>query len=271
MSDTEVAVAPETALATPKKFGKYRGAGRENITPDDLSLPFLQILQSLSKSVESGQHKAGEIYHSTSGETFDGGEGLTFIPAWVESEYVAWIPRKRGGGLAGRHKSSSPVVKEAKEKNLELNHAWNEFYANDHNDPDKRNELVQTGLIYGLIVRGNGSVSRVVIPCKVTHFKAFKNFNSMCADLPDEPPLFALRLKLKTQLETRTAGNSYNWDMSFDGDDFMMSEEDPLFLAGAKFYESLVAKEVEFDHAKTLEPVQSAPSAPVEDDDDSPF
>ena len=264
---TEVA-AQQTAMV-PKDFGKYTGAGREKITQEDYSLPFLQILQTLSKSVENGVHEAGDIFHSTTKEAFNGAEGVSFIPVFVNREFVEWVPRTRGGGLAGKHKSSSSVVLTAKLKQQELDHAWNELYANDHDSPKLRNELVETGLIYGLLVREDGSMVRVCIPCKVTHLKAYKNFNSICADIPGNPPLFALKFKLETIQEKRQQGNSYNWIMSFDGDspnDYIMGQEDERFLKGAKFWEDLQAELVTFDHSKMNETVSS-----TTEDDDTPF
>ena len=260
MSSTEV--AEQQTGVVPKDFGKYKGAGRENITQEDYSLPFLQILQTLSKSVENGEHTAGQIFHSTTKEAFSGEEGVSFIPVFVNREFVEWIPRTRGGGLAGKHKSSSSVVLNAKLKQQELNHSWNELYANDHDDSNRRNELIETGLIYGLLVRKNGSMSRVCIPCKVTHFKSYKDFNSLCADIPGNPPLFALRFKLKTIKETRTAGDSYNWIMSFDGDDYIMDQKDERFIKGAKFWEDLQAGSVEFDHGKTVEEPSTKEDSP---------
>ena len=264
---TEIQTKETTAIVK-KTFGKYKGAGREEMTKDDYTLPFLQLLQDLSPSVQSRQNKAGEIFHSATKEVFSGEEGITFIPVYVSREFIEWVPRKRGGGLVGRHRPSSEVVFKAKQRQIELSHAWNEIYAGDSDNPNTRNELVETGSIYGLVIREDGSTTRVVIPCKATHLSAYKNFNSMCGDLPGDPPLFALRIILRTVKESRTAGDSYNWGMSFDGNtpnEYIMNEDDELFMKGAQFYESIKEGSVKFDHAKTSE------SSNPEEDSESPF
>jgi hypothetical protein len=270
--ETQVAVPKERGVAVKTYSNKYAGAGLEDTTTDDYVLPFLKMLQDLSKTVQSGEHRAGDILHSTTGEVFNGEEGLSFIPVYLKREYLEWIPRERGGGLAGKHSPSSPVVQEAKRKQVELGHDWNEFYANDHDKPKVRNELVETGSIYGLVLQASGAVSRVVIPCKVTHLKAYKTMASMIANLPGPPPAWAIKFKLNTFPDPRAKGTSYNWKVAYEDGDYLLDEDDPLFEVGRKFWESVSGGEVEFDHAKTSEDVSSSAPAPQDVyDDDVPF
>ncbi len=265
-TETEILTKNETALATKRDYTKYTGeSGREDLTQEDYTLPFLQILQDLSPTVKTGENESGQIFQSASKEVFDGADGITFVPVKVSREYIEWIPRKRGGGLVGRHTPSSAVVAAAKKQRQELGHQWNEYYVGDGDDPNVRNDLIETGSILGLLVREDGSTAKVVISCKATHMKAYKSLNTMCGDLQGDPALFAIRLKLTTVEEPYSAGSSYNWNIQFDGDNYIMKSDDPLFQKAADFYETIVSGNVKID----LEGEAKATSN--SDEDDTPF
>lgn len=80
-------------------------------------LPAVKLLQAISPECTKGDEKyikgaeASMLLFTGSGETYDGEEGLTFIPLQAQKSYVEWIPRKQGGGFVASYDSKE----EAKE------------------------------------------------------------------------------------------------------------------------------------------------------------
>ena len=80
------------------------GQGVENLTHEDLALPFLKILGQLSPEVNKRDGKyvqgaePGMIYNSVTGELFDGEKGIEVVPCHYKLEYIEWQDRGEGSG-----------------------------------------------------------------------------------------------------------------------------------------------------------------------------
>ena len=91
--------------------------GMENISHEDLALPFLKILGQLSPEVNKRDGKyvegaePGMIYNSVTGELFDGEKGIEVIPCHYKLEYIEWQDRGEGSGApVAIHPSSSDIM-----------------------------------------------------------------------------------------------------------------------------------------------------------------
>jgi len=68
--------------------------GAQNISQEDLALPFLKILGQLSPEVNKRDGKyvegaePGMIYNSVSGDLYDGVKGIDVIPCFYMLEYI---------------------------------------------------------------------------------------------------------------------------------------------------------------------------------------
>ena len=65
----------------PSMFEADAGAGLENMSQDDLALPFLKILSGVSKELDDLEDaRKGDIYNTVSGAVYKGKDGIKVIP-----------------------------------------------------------------------------------------------------------------------------------------------------------------------------------------------
>lgn len=213
---TEVAEAKNTALAAAADYEAYAGAGFENQTSDDYAIPFIQILQALSPQIqENDSLRPGMIINTVTGESFDGKQGVAFVPATTQHVYVEWKPRDAGGGFVGVHQPNSELV-----RHCVANQEFGQFTTPEGND------LVETFYVYGVVITPDDSQSEAVLAFNLTKIKKYKGWmtkaKTIQISLPDgrrfPAPLFAHRYRLKTVSEKNNKGQFYNWDViQFDG------------------------------------------------------
>ena len=232
---TDVAVKEQnTAMAEYGAYADYAGAGFENQTSDDYSIPFLQILQALSPQLqENDSLRQGMILNTVTGEVWDGKKGIAFVPATTQHVYVEWKPRDSGGGFVGIHEVNSDLVNHAKAASSEYG---------KYTTPDG-NELIETFYVYGIALDDDGNASEAVLAFSSTKIKKYKGWmtkaKTIQIPLPDgrriPAPLFAHRYRLKTVSEKNNKGQFFNWDaIAFDGENAQQARllpDDPLFQA----------------------------------------
>ncbi len=230
---TDVAVKEQnTAMAEYGAYADYAGAGFENQTSDDYSIPFLQILQALSPQLqENDSLRQGMILNTVTGEVWDGKKGIAFVPATTQHVYVEWKPRDAGGGFVGIHEVNSDLVNHAKAASSEYG---------KYSTPDG-NELIETFYVYGIALDDDGNASEAVLAFSSTKIKKYKGWmtkaKTIQIPLPDgrriPAPLFAHRYRLKTVSEKNNKGQFFNWDaIAFDGanaQEARLLPDDPLF------------------------------------------
>lgn len=271
-----VALKEETALSTEVlDFGDDAGKGYENQSNDDIQIPFLEVLQGLSPRVvdEDSDLKAGMIFNTVSQEAVKSSEGLVIIPVTTQHLFVEWVPRLKGGGYVGTHAPESDVVQKAKAEAVK----FGKYQV-------KENDLVETFYVYALDAEtGN----YMIIPFVSTKIKPYKTWNSACKlfnhtayDIPKRPPMFAHKVRLTTEKESRAGGDSYNYRMTpvnpatgkkEDGSfrpaiyNSMIGVKNPLF-AEAKHFLSLINEgTAKADHTTATQ--EEGASKPKADDD----
>ena len=228
---TEVTVPnPSTAMAEYGDYADYAGAGFENQTSDDYSIPFLQILQALSPQIQENEAlRQGMILNTVTGETFEGKVGIAFVPATTQHVYVEWKPRDAGGGFVGIHEPSSDLIRQC---------VANQAFG-DYRTPDG-NELIETFYVYGVAIDSDENVSQAVLAFSSSKIKKYKGWmtkaKTIQLPLPDgrriPAPLFAHKYRLRTVSEKNNKGQFFNWDISFDGANALEARllpADPLF------------------------------------------
>lgn len=230
-TNTEVAVANQnTAMAEYGAYADYAGAGFENQTSDDYSIPFLQILQALSPQLqENDSLRQGMILNTVTGEIFEGKVGIAFVPATTQHVYVEWKPRDAGGGFVGIHEPSSDLVR----------HCVANQPFGDYKTPEG-NELIETFYVYGVAIDADENVSQAVLAFSSSKIKKYKGWmtkaKTIQLPLPDgrriPAPLFAHKYRLKTVSEKNNKGQFFNWDIAFDGSNALEARllpDNPLF------------------------------------------
>ena len=98
-------------------FGDDAAKGFENMTQEDMALPFVRILGQLSPQVTDGDAKyienakPGMIYNTVTSELYDGKKGIKVIPCYYKKDYPEWSDRGDGPGApVAVHLPNSPVI-----------------------------------------------------------------------------------------------------------------------------------------------------------------
>lgn len=119
-SETEMIVAPTTALSTDVDFGNYQGAGYEGITGADLKIPFLRVLQSNSPTTRKMDDayipgaEEGMILLTVPETLWPSDPGCVFVPAAIQHVFIERVPFNEGRGFRGIRQASDPDVAEAR-------------------------------------------------------------------------------------------------------------------------------------------------------------
>lgn len=212
---TEVAVKAEsTAIAAYDSF-LDGSSGHEDFDSGDFTVPFLGILQALSKPLQRNHEKfiegaaAGHIVNSATRASHDVfTKGIIVIPCAFQHRYIAWKPDN--GGIAYDHGSDSKyydsVVPNDKNKRIDA----------------EGNELVDTMEYFCLQVDlETGGFEAVVIPFSGTFSKKAKRWNNLIRTQtemkdgkPIKPPIFFYSYEVKTVPESNAKGSWYSWDIS---------------------------------------------------------
>lgn len=209
----QVAKKKETALAVidSSVFEGDAHDGMDNITAEDVALPFLKVLSQLSPELETVDGaKAGMIYNTVTGQAFDGTQGIKVIPCHYERKYIEWSPRGQGSGApAAIHPATSDIMTKTFRK------------AGDSKDYlENGNYIENTAQHYVLVVDDEGNSSPALISMKATQLKKSRKWNSMLMTTklngkngPYTPPSYSHVYRLTTTKESNDKGTWYGWEV----------------------------------------------------------
>ena len=92
---------PVATSAVPSFMTQYVGQGTEDLSSNDVEVPRIKLLQSVSPELtELDDVKQGEFLH-TVGEISLGKE-LRIVPLYIWQMFILWNPRDQGGGILAR-------------------------------------------------------------------------------------------------------------------------------------------------------------------------
>lgn len=226
-------------------YAEDQGMGYDNQTADDISIPFIDILQSNSPECkgEDPEGKPGMIVNRSSGQIYDGKTGgAAFIPVYTEHNMTEWVPLDKGGGLVGSYSMDDPLVKEVRATQP----------LGKYKKPNSENELVETFYVYGIFVPpGEDSQPHpAVMAMSSTKIKPYKDWmfqaRGVVIPLPDgrkiKPPLWAHRYRFTTKFVEKNNYSWWNWVIRFDGSgasDARIAPNDDLYMLGKSLYEDI--------------------------------
>jgi hypothetical protein len=237
----------ELAVVT-DMFEQDASTGLENMSQDDLALPFLKVLSQLSPELESVEGaKAGMIYNTVTGEAYDGTKGLLVIPCAYERKFIEWAPRGQGsGGPVNIYPATSDIMTKTFRKQGD-SRDWLE----------SGNYIENTAQHYVLIVgQENAADQPALIVMKATQLKKSRKWNSMMMTTklmgkngPFTPPSFSHVYRLTTSKESNDKGTWYGWEV-----ERVSQVTDPMQYGIAKaFAESVTAGAVKVKHGEDSE------------------
>lgn len=219
----EVATVGEPNLPAVIDYGDDAGEGLENLSRDEFTIPFLRILQSNSPQVENQDPAgaaAGMFINTSTGEMYDGENGIEFIPCRRDHNFVEYVPRDQGGGFVGIHPPDEPLVKQLRAEQGKFGKLKVD---------ETGNELAESWYLYCLVRQWDTEFwkneepwTRVVIGFASTQIKKYQNFigrvggikyrNSQSALII--PPLYAHRWRATTVGERNKKGSFRGWKLA---------------------------------------------------------
>ena len=217
----EGAAPPAGAIAT-YDWQQSEVSGFEATRQEDLGIPFLSILQSLSPQIKKTDPNyetmkidgagEGDIINSLTNTVLytQGRDPIKFIPCYHERLFVEWKPREAGGGLVKMHRNASIL---------------NECRRNERNQDVMKNgnNVVTTSYFYGILLTVDGPQPAVIgmSSTKISHARDWLN-QMMAIKLSGPngrftPPMFSHIYSLSTTGESNTKGSWYGWNIQVLG------------------------------------------------------
>ena len=230
--------------------------GVENLTHEDLALPFLKILGQLSPEVNKRDGKyvqgaePGMIYNSVTGELFDGEKGIQVIPCHYKLEYIEWQDRGEGSGApVAIHPSSSDILTQTKRDA-------------SYKDRLPNGNYIEKTASHFVVVLGN-SPSTALIAMKSTQLKISRKWNSMMASIKMKgkngmftPAFFSHVYKLKTTQMSNDKGTWFGWEVSKVGP----VQDAAIYQQAKSFAEGVSKGDVKVKHGESTESTKSEAS-----------
>lgn len=155
----------------PDFLQQYGAVGNESVGVEDIVIPRLGLIQSLSPEVDDSDPKyiegakPGDFFNSLTREVYASPVSVVFVDR--KKEYTVFKKRSAGGGFRGSFNSEA----EAK------------IAIQTGDDPVDQMEIIETATNFGLILNGDTGrwkvVSEIVIPMTSTKLKVDRQINSM--------------------------------------------------------------------------------------------
>ena len=205
----QVAEKKEGALAV-NLFEADAAQGAQNISQEDLALPFLKILGQLSPEVNErdGKYvegaKPGKIMNTVTNQLYD---SIEVVPCHYKRQYVEWQDRGTSTGApVAIHEADSDIVSQTTRDKSYKDRLPNGNY------------LENTANHFVLVV--GDSAESALISMKSTQLKVSRKWNSMMMGLKMHgknglftPPTYSHIYKLKTVQMSNDKGTWFGWDV----------------------------------------------------------
>jgi len=209
----QVATKKEGALAA-NIFEADAAQGAQNISQEDLALPFLKILGQLSPEVNKRDGKyvegaePGKIINTVTNALYD---EVNVVPCHYKRQYIEWADRGTSTGApVAIHDADSDIVSKTTR-------------GKDYKDRlPNGNYLDNTANHFVLVLGDNPQTA--LISMKSTQLKVSRKWNSMMMGIKMQgknglftPPTYSHIYKLSTVQMSNDKGTWFGWDVSKSG------------------------------------------------------
>ena len=251
----------EVQAFDPGMFEADAGSGNENMTREDLALPFLKILSGQDPLLDDDTFtgRKGDIYNSVTGDVYKGKEGIVVVPCAYQRVFIEWAPRGVGSGAPIQMYSPAderPKVERNKDDNKDYVIGGNGTY------------IEETHQHFVLVINEDGSCQSALIAMKSTQLKKSRKWNSMIQGRtlmgksgPFQAPRFSHTYILRSISEENSKGSWHGWAISLDG----VVNDAATYQQGKSFAQSIQKGDVVVKHSN------DEGSDEVSDDRDIPF
>ena len=236
----QVTTKKEGALAT---FDMEADAqqGAQNISQEDLALPFLKILGQLSPEVNKRDGKyvegaePGKIINTVTNDLYD---MISVIPCHYKRQYIEWADRGTSTGApVAIHEADSDIVSQTTR-------------GKDYKDRLPNGNYLDNTANHFVLVLGNNPQT-ALISMKSTQLKVSRKWNSMMMGIKMQgknglftPPTYSHIYNLSTVQMSNDKGTWFGWDVTKVGP---VTEKHEYDMAKA-FAESVGKGEIQAKH-----------------------
>jgi hypothetical protein len=222
---TAVAKAKASALPADLLGAMEADKGeRQQFDSSQLIIPRINILQDLSPQVKKSN--AAHVEGAEPGQFFNNVAGtldrmITFVPASFHVRYIAWKPRKQGGGLVDQNLTLEEV-----EQNFEADGIgrWIGQMSPGRGEPAVNVEVIESPEWVGMAMSENWGWMPVAISFPGTKAKSARKMNTAIemtevegANGPFTPPAFYHTFELSSVLEQSGDDSWFGFQVSHLG------------------------------------------------------
>ena len=236
----QVATKKEGALAT-NLFEADANQGAQNISQEDLALPFLKILGQLSPEVNKRDGKyvegaePGKIINTVTNELFD---EVQIVPCHYKRQYIEWQDRGTSTGApVAIHEAGSDIVSQTTRDKSYKDRLPNGNY------------LDNTASHFVLVLGKNPSTA--LISMKSTQLKVSRKWNSLMMGIKLQgknglftPPTYSHIYNLSTVQMSNDKGTWFGWEVEKMGP----VEDKNIYGMAKAFAQSVGKDEVQVKH-----------------------
>ena len=206
----QVTTKKEGALAT-NLFEADANQGAQNISQEDLALPFLKVLGQLSPEVNKRDGKyvegaePGKILNSVTNQLYD---SIKVVPVFYKKQYLEWQDRGTGTGApVAVHDADSDIINQTnRDKNMK--------------DRLSNGNYLETTANHFVLILGD-TPSTGLISMKSTQLNVSRKWNSMMMGIRMQgknglftPPTYSHIYNLKTVQMSNDKGTWFGWDVT---------------------------------------------------------
>lgn len=216
------------------------GRGNEGVGSDDMTVPRLELVQSLSEVRKKASPnyiegiQEGDLYNNVTREVY--GESVLFVPVAFVKEYLLWRDQKAGGGFGGSFATEEEA--EGVRSTMEKPEEW---------------EVVDTPQHFGLIIsEATGQIIEAVVSMAKSKARVSRKFNSLVR--LNGGDRFSRIYRIRGVSDQNKAGQDF-FNLAIEGVAFV---NEALYRRAESFYELLMSGKVAADRTFEADPVDTA-------------
>ena len=236
----QVATKKEGALST-NLFEADANKGSQNISQEDLALPFLKVLGQLSPEVNKTHGKyvegaePGKIINTVTNELYS---NINVIPVFYKRQYIEWQDRGQSTGApVAIHEADSDIVSTTtRDKSFK--------------DRLPNGNYLENTASHFVILMGD-SPTTALISMKATQLKVSRKWNSMMMGIKLQgknglftPPTYSHIYNLSTVQMSNDRGTWFGWEVEKMGP----VEDKNIYGMAKSFAQSVGKDEVQVKH-----------------------
>lgn len=213
----------------PAYLKKGTGKGNENVGIDDIIIPRLDVIQSMSPARKKSDPayiegaEEGLLFNNITRELY--GDSVLVIPIFYKMEYLIFKDRDKGGGFRGVFGS----MKEAQGHLATLEDEIDDC------------TILDTAQHFCLVVKDDGTTEEVAMSMSKSKMKTSRKLNSLVRIAGGDR--FSRVYEIKTHEEKTDLGDYYNYDVKPAG-----FPSEPLYEKALKLYDVIVQGGKQIDH-----------------------